>query len=140
MGGGIQPLKSSLLNCPKHEPNSFGGPAQDPRYTERPYTTSTTLEKIARYDHRENNDDYTQAGDLWRLFDEGQKNRTAKAIADSLGQTPLRIQKLQLSHFKKADPEYASKIASLLGKDQHPEYLHGPDAAELPAAARLPEK
>ena len=69
-----------------------------------------------------------------------EKNRTAKTIADSLGQTPLRIQKLQLSHFKKADPEYASKVAALLGKDQHPEYLHGPDAAELAPAGRLPEK
>jgi catalase len=127
-------------DLPNYEPNSFGGPKEDPKYTERPYTTSSAVEKIARYDHRENNDDYTQAGNLWRLFDEGQKTRTAQAIAGSLGQTPLRIQKLQLSHFKKADPEYASKIVVALKTDEHPEYLHGPDAAELVGAARLPEK
>ncbi len=127
-------------DLPNYEPNSFGGPKEDPKYKERGYKTTATSELIARYDHRENNDDYTQPGDLWRLFDEGQKQRMAQNIANSLGQTPLRIQKLQLSHFKKADPEYASKVASILGKDQHPEYLHGPDAAELAGAARLPEK
>jgi catalase len=98
------------------------------------------VEKIGRYNHREGNDDYTQAGNLWRLFPEGEKNRTAQAIANSLGQTPLRIQKLQLSHFHKADPDYAHRIVKALKTDEHPEYLHGPDAAELEPAARLPEK
>ena len=127
-------------DLPNYEPNSFGGPKEDPKFKEKAYKTTATSDLIGRYDHREDNDDYTQAGDLWRLFPEDEKKRTAKTIADSLGQTPLRIQKLQLSHFKKADPEYASKVAALLGKDQHPEYLHGPDAAELAPAGRLPEK
>ncbi len=127
-------------DLPNYEPNSFGGPKEDPRYRETPYQANDTLEKVARYDHREDNDDYTQAGNLWRLFDDGQKDRTAHAIAGSLGQTPLRIQKLQLSHFKKADPDYAHRVATHLGKDQHPEYRHGPDAAELVASARVPEK
>ena len=127
-------------DLPNYEPNSFGGPKEDPRYKERPYKNTATTDMVGRYDHREGNDDYTQAGNLWRLFPEDEKNRTAKAIADSLGQTPLRIQKLQLSHFKQADPDYASRVAKLLPGDQHPEYLHGPDAAELVGAARLPEK
>jgi catalase len=127
-------------SAPNYEPNSFNGPKEDPKYKERPYTTSATLEKVGRYNHREQPDYYEQPGILWRLFDDGQKDRTAKAIADSLGQTPLHIQKLQLSHFKQADPDYAHRVASLLGKDQHPEYLHGPDAAELAGTARLPEK
>ena len=95
---------------------------------------------MGRYDHREDNDDYTQAGDLWRLCPESEKRNTAKAIAGSLGQTPLRIQKLQLSHFKQADPQYASYIVEALHTNEHPEYLHGADAAELVGAARLHEK
>lgn len=126
-------------SAPNYEPNSFGGPAQNPKYTERPYSTATTSE-VARYNHREGNDDYTQAGNLWRLFPEGEKDRTATTIAKSLGQTPLRIQKLQLSHFHKADPDYAYRVAKALGGNEHPEYLHGPDAAKVPAAARLHEK
>jgi catalase len=127
-------------SLPNYEPNSFGGPKEDPRYRERPYQTADTLEKIGRYDHREGNDDYTQAGNLWRLFDKGQKERTAQNIANSLGQTPLRIQKLQLSHFKKADPEYAAMVEAKLCHDEHPQYQHAPDVAELAGATRLPEK
>ncbi len=127
-------------SAPNYEPNSFSGPAQDAKYTERPYTTAKTVEKIGRYDHRDGNDDYVQPGNLWRLLDDGQKSRTAKAVADSLGQTPLHIQKLQLSHFKKADPDFAHRIVKALKTDEHPEYLHGPDGAELAPAARLAEK
>ncbi len=127
-------------DLPNYEPNSFGGPKEDPQYVETGYQTSDVLEKVARYDHRTDNDDYTQAGNLWRMFDDGQKNRTAQAIANSLGQTPLRIQKLQLSHFKQADPDYAARVAALLPGDQHPEYRNPADAAELVGAARMPEK
>jgi catalase len=127
-------------DLPNYEPNSFGGPKEDPKYIERPYLTTATTDKVGRYDHREDNDDYTQAGNLWRLFDDAQKNRTARTIANSLGQTPLRIQKLQLSHFKKADPDYAHRVVLALGTDEHPEYLHGPDAATVPAGALLHEK
>ena len=126
-------------DLPNYEPNSFGGPKEDPKYTERPYSTATTA-KVGRYDHREDNDDYTQTGNLWRLFDDGQKDRTAETIAKSLGQTPIRIQKLQLSHFEKADPDYAHRVAKALGGNEHPEYLHGPDAALVAAGARLHEK
>jgi len=127
-------------DLPNYEPNSFGGPKENPEYMERPYQANDTLEKIGRYDHREGNDDYTQAGDLWRLFPEDEKDRTAKTIASSLGQVPVRIQKLQLSHFGKADPDYASRIAKALNNNEHPEYLHAPDAATVPAGARLHEK
>lgn len=127
-------------DAPNYEPNSFGGPKEDPKYLERPYSTTATTEKIGRYDHREDNDDYTQPGNLWRLFSDDEKNRTAKNIAGSLGQTPLRIQKLQLSHFAKCDPDYAQRIVKELGTNQHPEYLHPEDAAELVGSARVSEK
>ncbi len=127
-------------SLPNYEPNSFGGPKEDKRFIERPYQTARTLEAVGRYDHREDNDDYTQAGDLWRLFPEDEKNRTAETISKSLGQVPLRIQKLQLSHFYKADPDYAARVAKALDNNEHPEYIHGPDAALVGAGARLHEK
>ena len=127
-------------DLPNYEPNSFGGPKEDPKYRETPYKNTATNDLVGRFDHRDENDDYTQCGNLWRLFPQSEKENTAKAIADSLGQTPFRIQKLQLSHFKKADPEYASMVANYLAHDEHPEYLHGPDAAELAASARMTEK
>lgn len=127
-------------DLPNYEPNSFGGPKENPKYTERAYKTTATSNEVGRYDHREDNDDYTQAGNLWRIFNEGEKDRTAETIAKSLGQTPLRIQKLQLSHFEKADPDYAARVAKALNNHEHPEYLHADDAATVPAGARLHEK
>ena len=127
-------------DTPNYEPNSFGGPKENPRFLERPYQTTATSEKVGRYDHREGNDDYTQAGNLWRLFPESEKRNTAQAIAGSLGQVPNRIQTLQLSHFEKADPQFAAYIREALTHDEHPIYEHGPDAAELTAAGRMPEK
>ena len=129
-------------DLPNYEPNSFGGPKENPKCRDRPYRVPAEngFLTVARYDHRENNDDYTQCGNLYRLFPEDEKERTAKNIAGSLGQTPLRIQKLQLSHFKKCDQDFAARIAKNLGHNEHPEYLHAPDAAELAGASRLPEK
>ncbi len=127
-------------DLPNYEPNSFGGPKEEPKYREQPYRNTATTNEVGRYDHRENNDDYTQTGDLWRLFSEGEKRRTAKNIAQSLGQTPLRIQKLQLSHFEKADPQYADYIRQQLPSNERPIYENAPDAAELVAAGRVPEK
>jgi catalase len=95
-----------------YEPNSFGGPKQDPRYIEVPYEVDGPA---ARYDHREGNDDYKQAGDLYRLMTADARARLVENIAGSLKQTPERIQRLQVSHFLKADPEYGQRVAEAMG-------------------------
>ena len=48
-----------------YEPNSFGVPVEDPSFKEPPLKISGAAD---RYDHREGNDDYTQAGNLFRLM------------------------------------------------------------------------
>jgi catalase len=123
-------------SAPNYEPNSFGGPKEDKQYADRPIKLSG--EPAARYSHRENNDDYTQAGDLFRLMSEDQKNLLCSNIAGSLGQTPIRIQELQLSHFEKADPDYAKRVQKFLVENEHPDLAHTPNEAEY--ATRMPEK
>jgi catalase len=123
-------------SAPNYEPNSFGGPKEDKQYADRPIKLSG--EPAARYNHRENNDDYTQAGDLFRLMSEDQKNLLCSNIAGSLGQTPIRIQELQLSHFEKADPDYAKRVQKFLVENEHPDLAHTPNEAEY--ATRMPEK
>jgi catalase len=102
-------------SAPNYEPNSFGGPKEDPAYKEIPIALDG--KPAARYDHREGNDDYTQPGNLYRLMDEGARQRLIENIAVSLGQTPERIQRVQVSHFYKADPEYGTRVAKALGLD-----------------------
>ncbi len=133
---GAMRFDGNMGAAPNYEPNSFGGPKQDERFLDRPIPLSG--EPAARYNHRDDNDDYTQAGDLFRLMSEEQKNLLCHNIAQSLGQTPIRIQELQLTHFEKADPDYAKRVQKFLVESEHPDLAHSPNEAEF--ATRLPEK
>jgi catalase len=97
-----------------YEPNSFGGPTQDSNYVERPKMVGGT---VARHDHRSDSDYYTQPGALFRLMPADAKQRLIGNIVGSLGQTPKRIQELQVKHFCKADPAYGTGVAKRLGLD-----------------------
>jgi catalase len=93
--------------APNYEPNSFGGPKQNPAYSEPPLHISGDA---ARYDHREGNDDYTQAGDLFRLMTDDQRARLIGNIVDSMRSVPREIQLRQIAHFYKADPAYGEGV------------------------------
>ena len=97
---------------PNYEPNSFGGPVEDPAYREpmRPISGD-----IGRHNHRDGNDDYTQAGDLFRLMTADAKARLIDNIVASLKHAPKRIQEKQIGHFLKADPAYGAGVAKALG-------------------------
>lgn len=94
-----------------YEPNSFGGPRQAPEYREPPLRIPGDAD---RYDHRAGNDDYSQAGALFRLFDDGQKQRLFQNIAAAMAGVPLDIVERQLGHFEKADPAYAAGVRQAL--------------------------
>jgi catalase len=97
---------------PNYEPNSFGGPAEDMRYVERPKQVSGT---VARHNHRDDSDYYTQPGNLFRLMTPDQRQRLIGNIAAGLSQTPRNIQERQLCHFFRADPAYGEGVANGLG-------------------------
>jgi catalase len=99
---------------PNYEPNSFGGPTQDPAYRERPKMVSGTVD---RHNHRDENDYYTQPGNLFRLMQKDAQQRLINNIVGSLKETPRRIQELQLQHFYKADPAYGTGVAKGLEID-----------------------
>jgi catalase len=101
-------------SSPNYEPNSFGGPTQDPKYVERPtsYGTST----VGRFSHREHDGDYyTQPGQLFRFMTPEQRKRLIGNIAGGLSQTPRHIQERQLEHFFKADSAYGEGVAKAIG-------------------------
>ncbi|TWA80440.1 catalase [Azospirillum brasilense] len=97
---------------PNYEPNSFGGPVQNRAVAEPPLRIAGDA---ARYDHREGNDDYAQAGALFRLIGAEAQGRLMDTIANSLGEAPGFIQRRQLAHFFAADPAYGAGIAKRLG-------------------------
>jgi catalase len=98
--------------APNYEPNSFGGPVQDPRYREMPYKVSGAVD---RYNHREGNDDYKQAGDLFRVMTPAERQELISNIAGHMKSVPERIAKIQIGHFTKADPAYGRGVAKALG-------------------------
>ena len=69
---------------------------------------------INRYNHRDGNDDYTQVGNLFRLFDDGQKKRLFSNIAESMQGVPKHVIDRALGHFEKIDPEYAKGVRQAL--------------------------
>jgi catalase len=97
---------------PNYEPNSFGGPTEDPAYVEPPLKISGDA---ARYNHRDGNDDYTQAGDLFRFMTPDAQQRLIDNIVGTLKNVPQFIQERQLQHFYKADPAYGEGVAKGLG-------------------------
>ncbi len=94
-----------------YEPNSFGGPTEDPRFKEPPLRIDGAAD---RYDHREGNDDYGQAGNLYRLLPPAERERLHRAIAGAMRGVPGEIVERQLAHFGKADPAYARGVREAL--------------------------
>jgi catalase len=59
-------------------------------------------------------DYYSQAGALFRLMNESQKQQLFKNIAASIASVPDDIKRKQLEHFSKADPAYVAGVAKAL--------------------------
>ncbi|KAI6244257.1 Catalase [Aphelenchoides fujianensis] len=87
-----------------YEPNSFGGPVEDPSVAEPPLPLHGDAD---RFNHRDGNDDYSQPGrPQEQLFDN---------IAAAMRGVPEAIIKRQLAHFHRADPAYAAGVAQRVG-------------------------
>lgn len=68
-----------------------------------------------RYDHRKGNDDYTQAGNLFRLMSADQKRQLIQNTVGAMKTVPREIQERQIAHFSKADPAHGEGVAKGLG-------------------------
>ncbi|HEY4202666.1 MAG TPA: catalase [Devosiaceae bacterium] len=90
-----------------YEPNSFGGPVEDPSVMEPPLKISGDAD---RYSHRVGNDDYGQPRALFNLFDAGQKSRLYATLAAAMDGVPDEIIDRQLAHFDQIAREYADGI------------------------------
>jgi catalase len=95
-----------------YEPNSAGGPVEDPSVKEPPLKISGDAD---RYDHRVGNDDYTQAGNLFRLMNADQKRQLIQNLVSAMKAVSNEIQERQIKHFYKADPAYGEGVAKGLG-------------------------
>jgi len=75
----------------------------------------TNLGNVDRYSHRDGNDDYRQAGDLFRLMSSLQKEQLFENIRAAMDGVPVEIVKRQVAHFYRADPDYGVGVAKRMG-------------------------
>jgi catalase len=95
-----------------YEPNSFGEWQEQPDFKEPPLS----IEGMAdHWDHREDDDYYTQPGLLFNLMSDGQKKVLFMNTARSIGDAPKDIQLCHIGNCMKADPEYGKGVANALG-------------------------
>ena len=110
MAGVVQP--GSAQNGVDHAganyfPNSKGGPVDGVQIPEPPLSISGDA---SRYDRNAGNDDYTQAGDLFRIMNSDQQQQLANNIAGGLSQCTAEVQERMLPHFDKADSNYGRMV------------------------------
>ena len=100
---------------PVYQPNSFGGPIEDPSAKEPPLRISGNAD---RYDHWVGNEDYwTQPGNLFRLMSAEEKVRLIGNLVGAMQGVPRATQVRQIRHFYKADPAFGEGVAKGLGID-----------------------
>lgn len=95
-----------------YEPNSFGGPVQSNQPLYRPVEVSGTAGAQAQSKHKEDND-FVQAGDLYRLMSEEEKQRLVENISNGLAVcTRDDIIERSIAHFRQSDDDYGKRIAA----------------------------
>jgi catalase len=94
-----------------YEPNSFGGPQQTGEPMWAPIEVEGRSGNHAPVHHRDDND-FVQAGDLYRLMSETHKQRLITNIAASLAQvSKADIIERSIANFRKADSQYGDQVA-----------------------------
>lgn len=113
---GVMATAERYGGTPNYWPNTRdGAPMPDERYLDPAWDLGQAV--VDRFDSTEDHDDYTQAGDLYRMFDDAHRDRLTTRIAGVLGQARRQVQLLQLCHFFRADPDYGQRVADKLGID-----------------------
>ncbi|MEK7788967.1 MAG: catalase, partial [Planctomycetota bacterium] len=100
---------------PNYYPNSFGGPEPEPKAAEPPFEVSGNA---ARQKYIHPNDDFVQAGDLYRkVMTDTDRDHLIGNIVSHLCNAQKRIQYRQTAIFYKADAKYGSRVADGLKLD-----------------------
>jgi len=100
---------------PNYWPNSYGGPAPDPKTGEPQFELTGSA---GRFPYSFPNDDFVQAGALYRkvMTNQDRANLIGN-IVDHLGGALKRIQLRQTALFYKVDPDYGRRVARGLKLD-----------------------
>ena len=96
-----------------YEPNSHGEWQQQPDFAEPPLALEGAA---ARWNHRADDDYYSQPRALFRLMDEQQRQALFDNTARSLAGVALHIQQRHIAHCTMADQAYGAGVSAALDK------------------------
>jgi len=110
---GFMRFDANFGGRPNYYPNSFDGPEPSPGAAEPAFPVAG---KAERQEYLHPNDDFVQAGDLYRkVMTDEDRDHLIGNIVSHLSGTQKRIQLRQTALFYKADPEYGRRVAEGLG-------------------------
>lgn len=95
-----------------YEPNSQGQWQQQPEFAEPPLSIEGWA---AHWDHREDEDYFSQPGKLFRLMSQGQQASLFANTARAMAGVPREIMLRHIRHCFQADPAYGKGVADALG-------------------------
>jgi catalase len=107
--------KEKLDRHINYEPSSLGGLQEAPR----PATEYRQWVEghLGRYQTSRTLDDYRQAGERWRTFEDWERDELVKNLGDDLRQCPEQIAQRMVWHFWHCDEDYGRRVAEAAGID-----------------------
>jgi len=94
-----------------YEPNSFGEWQEQAEFKEPALEIDGAAD---HWNHREDDDDYTQAGDLFRLMNKEQQQLLFENTARNMGDAPKEIKVRHIKNCLQADEAYGNGISKAL--------------------------
>ncbi len=108
---GDMAVQGSGANFYPNDRINDGAPVPEPTVAEPPMPIPENA-WIGRHAMVDDEDHYSQAGNLFRLMDEMQKTQLTQTIAEGLVQASESARQRMLAQFEKADPDYAERVKS----------------------------
>jgi catalase len=109
---GLMRVDKNYGDTPGYEPNSYDEWQEQPNFRESPIN----IEGVAdHWNHREDNDDYySQPGNLFRLMNSEQQNILFENTARAMGDAPEMVKIRHIGNCMKSDPVYGKGVADAL--------------------------
>ena len=110
---GADNIQSSAVNYYPNDQINEGAPAPKPSIAE---PAMPVLEEawLGRHDFEEDEDHFSQAGDLFRTMNESQKDQVSTNVASGLSYATESAQQRMLAQLEKADVDYAKRVKAKL--------------------------
>lgn len=110
---GAASVRGNFGSAVNYEPNSFGGPVEDPKYAWHKFDVTG---QVGRFQLDHPNDHFEQPRDLWaNVFSDQDRTNLIKNLAGPLSQANREFQEAMVALFYKVHPDYGTRIAAAIG-------------------------